>query len=141
MKRYIITFLICFPSVSYCGEMLGGWLRNNEPIVKNYLLSLPTSKIGRKIKGVTLTDGKLELNEALYLENKSNKNKGHYIYKFKTVYSGITYENYYLWSNSKPIEFPTCKDEWLVPGGFSVLSGDNYTYKSVQPTGQLVIVS
>jgi hypothetical protein len=46
-----------------------------------------------------------------------------------------------MWSNpgSKQIEFPPCNGEWLIPGGHAVSSGDNYTYSSVQPTGQLVV--
>lgn len=140
--KSIIAILIVLPITVSAGEMwLGEWLEKNEPIVKKYLQSLPDSEIGKTIKGVTLTDRKEELKNSVYLENKSNSKNGHYIYKFETVYAGVTYDNYYMWSNpgSKQIEFPTCNGEWLVPGGKAVLSGDNYTYKSVQPTGQLVV--
>ena len=140
--KSIIALLIVIPVVASAGEMwLDEWLEKNEPIVKKYLLSLRNSDIGKTIKGVTLADGKEELKNAVYLGNESNSEKGYYIFKFKTVYAGVTYENYYMWSNpsSNQIEFPVCNGEWLVPGGQAVLSGDNYTYSSVQPTGQLVV--
>jgi hypothetical protein len=140
--KIIIVIFIALPITASAGEMwLGEWLQKNEPIVKEYLQNLPDSKIGETIKGVTLTDGKEVLKNATYLENRSNSKTGIYIYKFKTKYADIDYENYYMWSNpgSKKIDFPPCKGEWLVPGGKAALSGDNYTYKSVQPTGQLVV--
>jgi len=141
MKTIIAIFAI-LPFTVSAGEIwLGEWLQENEPIVKKYLLNLPESKLGKTIEGVSLTHGKSELEKAVYIENKSDKENGHYIYKFKTIYVDATYENYYMWSSPsfKPIQFPSCNGEWLVPGGFSVLSGDNYTYSSVQPTGQLVV--
>ena len=137
-----VAIFISFTLTANAGEMsLGEWLQKNEPIVKNYLLELPESKIGKRIKGVTLSDGKVELEKAVYLENKNSIKNGHYIYKFITTYAGVAYENHYMWSNpgSKPIEFPSCSGEWLVPGGYSALSGDVYTYSSVQPTGELVV--
>jgi len=120
---------------------LGEWLRKNNHIVKNYLLNLKASEINTKIAGVRLSSGKVELNNAIYLENKNNKAKGHYIYIFKTILAGVEYENHYIWANKKstPIEFPACKGSWLYPGGKAVLSGDDYTYKSIQPTEQLVV--
>ena len=141
MKK-ISAFLFVLPLASIADETrVSDWLQKNEQIVKEYLLGLPNNMIGKRIAGVPLSDGRIELDKAVYLENKSNIGNGHYIYRFRTTYSGADYESYYMWAGpgSMAIEFPPCDGEWLVPGGYSVLSGDAYTYSRVRPTGQVVV--
>ena len=143
MKTILYILLTIFGATSaLAGEMtLGKWLEINEPVVKRYLTSLTLEQVGRKLKGVKLSDGKMELKGHIYLGNSSDPKKGVHIYKFRYLYRGAKYESYYIWIDKgfPNHEIPHCSGTWLEPGGISVLSGDVYPHSKILADGGLVV--
>ena len=137
-----ILFIILAASSALAGEMtLGKWLEINEPIVKRYLASLDSKKVGKKLKGVKLSDGKMELKGHIYLGDSSDPIRGAHIHKFRYLYGGVKYESYYIWidKGSPNHEIPHCPGKWLEPGGLAVLSGDVYPHSKILADGGLVV--
>ncbi len=144
--RTIVAALCCSATLAVAAEMtLGRWLELNEPRVRTYLQSLKPSQIGKRVAGTKLTDGKQELNGYRYIADLSDSGHGLRMYKFHYEYRGNTFEAHYIWVSKGFPEHdlnaaPSCVGEWIVPGGWAVLSGDQYTYQAVL-SGEHIVVT
>jgi len=145
--REIALALCCSATVAVAAEMnLGQWLDVNEPRVRTYLQSLKPSQIGKRVAGTPLSDGKRELKGYQYLANLSDPTRGLHMYKFRYKYRGHQFEAHYIWVNKGFPEHdlnatPSCPGEWIEPGGWGVLSGDQYTYQTALPGGFTVVTT
>ena len=129
------------------GEMsLGRWLEQNEPKVRAYLLALRPEQIGTNVSGVKLSEGKREISGYRYLANLSQPSRGLYMFKFGYTYRGNQFEAHYIWvakgHRSHDLnQSPLCSGNWIEPGGWGVLSGDQYTYQEAQPGENIVVTT
>jgi len=143
-----IALILCFIATSaVAGEMeLGQWLEINEPIVRSYLLSLKPSQVGKTLTGTKLSHGHHEFKGYKYIANLSAPDRSLYMYKFRYEYKGNKYEAHYIWVNKGFPEHdlnvsPSCPGKWIEPGGWGILSGDQYTYQAALPGDNIVVTT
>ena len=110
----------------------------DNPRVITYLSKLKESDVGKKVKGIKLSDGTVELKGSEYLGYKHLTDKKQHIYLFRDE-DGV---RAYAWvdTGGKPLAVPP--DKSGSPGeGAYILSGDIYTYPVVEGGDGLVILS
>jgi hypothetical protein len=146
--KFALFLLLLVPCHAISAEdTLGEWLSANQPRVRTYLNGLTKQQVGAKLTGVDLSDGSTQLNNSFrYLANLSDLSRGLHAYKFSYEYEGASYEVHYLWLDRGVKElslskFPECNGKWIEPGGFAVLSGDQYTYSSLFPSEDIVVTT
>ena len=138
-SRFVVACLFVTTS-SFAEETLDVWLRKNDPMVKAYLKGLASRHVGEKVKGVLLTDGTRELAGMRFVKDLSVPGRRVHMYRFQGLIEGKKSEVHYLWvdKGGQAMPPPSCAGEFLEPNGIAVLSGDVYTWREVQPTGELV---
>lgn len=148
MKRLVTaTSLLIMATSVFADEMwLGQWLEINEPLVRSYLLSLKPSLVGKTIPGTKLSDGHQELQGYRYIANLSAPDRGLYMYEFQYEYKGNKFEAHFIWVKKGFPEHelnasPSCPGKWIEPGGWGILSGDQYTYQAVLPGENIVVTT
>lgn len=136
----ILFFGIAFAFIIHAGETrknLGEQLDADNLKVIQYLKKLPLSAQGKKITGVTLSDGTNELKDMTYLGKIKTPQKEKHIYLFSNGVRKLAYE--WVDLGGKALSLPECRGEEFEDGGARVLSGDVYTWKAVQPGEGVVI--
>src|SRR5712691_4263876 len=148
MKAHALAALIFLsPALAAAGGLnLGQWLDLNDPKVKSYLLSVRARQVGARVNGVPLSDGTRELRGYLFLANLSDSSRGLNDYRFQRRFNDKMYEVHYIWIDKgfPPFRlgaYPPCSGTWIEPGGFAVLSGDQYTYADASPGGYIVVTT
>ncbi len=135
----VLLGLFCvFSTAPAAPKTLGEQMEIDNPRAITYLATLKDSDVGKKVKGVKLSDGTVELKGAEYLGSKHLTAKKQHIYLFRDE-DGV---RAYVWvdTGGKPLKVPP--DKSGSPGeGAYILSGDIYTYPIVEPGDGLVILS
>ena len=125
-------------------EDLGTWLAKNEPRVIAYLQALRPKEVGKSVRGVALSDGKREMKGYRYLGEVNLGQPNVHAHGFHMLHAGREFEVHYIWVGPGPSynlrERPKCAGSWIEPGGWAVLSGDQYTSGHVDP-GTLVVTT
>ena len=119
---------------------LEAYLQENNAIAKKYLLSLKPSDIKQKIRGVFLTDNTEFLKDYKLLKKRfTDTNKTH-IFLFKKPGSGADVAYIWVDSGGIPFQLSNCHSpNNHMPGwAGAVLSGDVYTYSTVNPGSDVV---
>lgn len=138
------SLLMCNPSIILAMD-LGEWLSTYNPKVVSYLEDLSDDQIGKSLKGVAIDDlkdtviddDKLELHGAVYLGKTSGTPEGAYIYLFNVGGAKVAYA--WVDENGRSLTLPRCEDKHPFEN-VTVLSGDVYTWKELQPGDGPVIV-
>lgn len=118
-------------------KTLGEQMAVDNPRVIEFLGKLAESDIGKKVKGVKLSDGSVELKGGEYLGSKHLTAKKQHIYLFRNA-DGV---RAYVWVDigGKPLPIP--EDKSGSPGENAyILSGDIYTFPVVEGGDGLVIL-
>ena len=109
----------------------------DNPKVMAYLGTLKDSDVGKKVKGVKISDGTVELKGSEYLGSKHLAAKKQHIFLFRNSDGTSAY----VWvdKGGKPLDIPVDKSS---PGENAyIISGDIYTYPVVEGGDGLVILS
>ena len=112
------------------GKWLGDWLDCNNPRVVAYLGKLRPRDVGRRLRGVTLSDGKPLLRGEAYVGEVRGLGKGQHAYIVER--DGRRHAFVWVDRGGDALALPSCPSE-SVPAGPYVLSGDVYTWKAAQP--------
>lgn len=122
---------------SHCNDGLGKYLACNNPRVMAYLNGLNAGDVGKRLKGVALTDGTNPLKGTVYVGEAKQTPAGVHIFLFSFHKHRIAY----LWvdKDAKPFPLPDCP-RWGLPASAHVLSGDVYTWKAAQPGSWVIEV-
>jgi hypothetical protein len=118
-------------------ETLDEQLALDNPHVIKYLKGLTSADIGKKLKGIKLSDRSITLKNHIFLETiRSTKNK-FTVYIFRNKAKKVAYA--WVEPNGRPLPIPSCPPNYEEEGQY-VLSGDIYTWKNVQPGDGVVII-
>ena len=137
MKRKLFILAYSFILITFSAYAQIDWMKQNYPIVKQYMLSLPDSMIDKSIGGLELTDSKIILNKYIYLGKLDSLSVKTHIYFFKKDKKYYVY----LWVDKDGKTFklpePLCNDgksiyEW------TVIYEEVYTYVDLFPNGDIV---
>jgi hypothetical protein len=122
--------LSAFSSDEGCNKDIEAFLKCNNPRVIEFLTALSSKDIGKKLKGVRLTDGTVELRSFTFLGEAKGIAKGVHLYIFKYK----KHREAYIWTDEKGDELPLprCPESVSSESAY-VLSGDVYTWKALQP--------
>jgi len=112
-----------------CGKDLESWLGCNNPRVIHYLSQFRPRDVGRVLEGVRLSDGSFAAKSHRYLGRAEHLGRGIHV----VLVEREGKETAYVWveEGSPPLPLPECGESF--PGSAYLLSGDVYTWKSVQP--------
>ena len=127
--RLLFTILLLLPVLA-TAENLEEYLTKNNEIAIQFLSSLKNVHIGKSISGIPLTDLSNPLDDYIYIGKNTTLQGGLNIYLFKSP--DRKYEAYLWIADGEPFTLPKC-DTAIVNEGVYVLSGDVYTWKSLQP--------
>jgi hypothetical protein len=135
----IILLLISAPlfAAQKVPETLGEQLALDNPRVIKYLKGLTSSDIGKKLKGIKLSDGSIDLRNHIFLETINSAKNNFTVYVFRNKAKRVAYA--WVESNGRPLPIPACPSNYEDEGQY-VLSGDIYTWKEVQPGDGVVII-
>ncbi|CAB5108513.1 hypothetical protein D3OALGA1CA_3599 [Olavius algarvensis associated proteobacterium Delta 3] len=135
----LAIFVIFGMAYSIESEMRpGDWHKINEPRVIRYLSSLQSSDIGMIVEGVELSDGDLAVYNLKFLGRVDKLGRGVHLYLFTD--STRTYAYIWIDESGESLPLPDCSELYPNEEGQYGLSGDVYTWKSVQP-GHGVVIS
>jgi len=112
-----------------CGKDLGTWLACNNPRAISYLSDLSYRDVGKALRGVQLTDGRLAFKGYRFLGKAPHMTPGTYVYLVKR--SGTRGAIAWVEEGGTELSLPYCASSF--PGSAYVLSGDVYTWEAVQP--------
>jgi hypothetical protein len=117
--------------------MLGDWLAQNNPRVIAFLQHLTARDVGSRVRGVKLSDGTTILHGQKYVGQVRGLPQGAHVFLFARGAKSVAY----IWveARMKPFPLPSCARGPDDDESSTVLSGDVYTLKSVQPTDGVVI--
>jgi hypothetical protein len=135
----IVLLLISAPlfAAQKVPETLGEQLDLDNPRVIKYLNALSVTDIGKKLKGIKLSDRSIAIKNHIYLEKiHSTKNK-FTVYIFRNKAKKVAYA--WVESNGQPLPIPPCPANSKEEGQY-VLSGDIYTWQDVHPGDGVVIL-
>lgn len=119
-------------------KTLGEQMEIDNPKVLSYLATLKDSDVGKKVKGVKLSDGTLELKGSQFLGSKHITAKKQHVYLFKSEDGVVAYA--WVDTGGKALTIPI--DKSGSPGESAyILSGDIYTFPVVEGGDGLVILS
>ncbi len=119
-------------------KTLGEQMEIDNPRVIAYLGNLKESDIGKKVQGLRLSDGSIELKGCELIGFKYLSAKKQHIYLFGSR-DGFTA---YVWVDPGGRPLPVPADQSGSPGEDArILSGDVYTYPVVEGGDGLVIFS
>jgi len=118
-------------------ETLGEQLALDNPRVIKYLHALKNSDIGKKLKGIKLSDGSIALKDHVFLETIKSTKYNFTVYVFQNKTKKVAYA--WVKSNGRPLPIPACPSNNDEEGQY-VLSGDIYTWRDVQPGDGIVIM-
>ena len=94
----ILSFpLTAFSSDEDCNKDVDAFLKCNNPRVIEFLTGLSSKDIGKKLKGVRLTDGSVELQGYTFLGEAKGIAKGVHLYIFKLKKQ----REAYIWTDKK----------------------------------------
>jgi hypothetical protein len=116
-------------------KTLGDWLAKNNPRVTSFLAALRAEQRGSKLKGIVLTDQTKVLGGYTYVGQLPDAGPGAHVYLFSRSRRVVAY----LWVDrgGAPLSLPKCPVDEPEPA--TVLSGDIYTWKQVQPGDSVVV--
>lgn len=140
MKIIVIIFLLISAPLCTAQEVtetLEDQLALDNPRVIKYLRGLTISDIGKKLKGIRLSDGSIALRNHIFLETIKSKKNNFSVYVFRNNEKKVAYA--WVGSNGKPLSIPTCPADYEEDGQY-VLSGDLYASEDVQPGDCVVIL-
>jgi hypothetical protein len=132
-----LLFLGFAGNVSAC-EALGGQLTHDEPIVKAELLALAP---GERLTGIRLCDKSVVFEGWRFIRRAKVQGPFQHVLLFQDGRS--TRAVTWVESRGKEIAVPVCSlgsrcDS--LPEGVTVISGDVYTFSTIRPKGDLVIL-
>ena len=140
MKTHTLALLglFCvFTTAPAAPKTLAEQMEIDNPKVITFLSTLKESDVGKKVRGVKLSDGTWALKGSELLGVKHLTAKKQHIYLFRDE-DGVTA---YAWvdTGGKSLDIP--KDKSGSPGeDASILSGDIYTYPIIEGGDGLVIL-
>ncbi len=135
----IILLLISAPlfAAQKVPETLEEQLALDNPRVIKYLNGLTLSDIGKKLKGIKLSDRSIALKNHIFLEKITSTKNKFTVYVFRDKAKRVAYA--WVESNGRPLPIPSCPSNYKEEGQY-VLSGDIYTWKDVHPGDGVVII-
>lgn len=141
MMRVLVIVLLLISEPLFAAqkvpESLDEQLSIDNQRVINYLNHLTSSDVGKKLRGIKLSDENIVLKNYIFLERiYSTKNK-YYVYVFSDKAKIVAY----VWVeiNGRPLPIPQCPSNYKEEGQY-VLSGDVYTWEAVQPGDGVVVL-
>jgi hypothetical protein len=140
MKIIVIIFLLMAAplfAAQQVPQTLGDQLALDNPRVIKYLNGLNKSDIGKKLKGVKLSDRSIILKNHILLETINSKKNKFTVYIFRNKAKMVAYA--WVKPDGKSLPVPSCPSNSDEEGQY-VLSGDIYTWKDVQPGDGIVIM-
>lgn len=117
---------------------LGAWLATNNPRVIQFLKGLGPQSVGSRVRPVRLSDGSKVFSAHTYVGQVPELARGAHVYLFSR-HGGIVA---YIWVDPKSRVLPLPKCAHRGPNDdepATVLSGDVYTWRAVQPGDGVVI--
>ncbi len=135
----IVLLLLSVPlfAAQKVPETLDEQLSIDNSRVMKYLNSLTSSDIGKKLKGIKLSDQSIVLKNHIFLEKiYSTKNKST-VYVFRDKAKMVAYA--WVEKTGRPLPIPPCPSNYKEEGQY-VLSGDVYTWKAVEPGDGVVVL-
>jgi hypothetical protein len=140
MKTHALVLLglfCAFGTVSAAPKTLAEQMEIDNPRVVTFLAKLKESDVGKRVKGVKLSDGSVELKGSEFLGSKHIAAKKQHIYLFRDE-DGV---RAYAWvdTGGKALSIPVDKSGSSGENA-SILSGDIYTYPLVEAGDGLVIL-
>ncbi|HHJ11930.1 MAG TPA: hypothetical protein ENK00_02015 [Chromatiales bacterium] len=143
IRAGMIALAVLFATPGLAGESLGQWLSQNSQKVKRYLLSLKTSDLGRRLRGIRLTNGEQALEGHVFLSARYLPEYKARVFVFREPDGKTPVAWVWVEQGGKAMPLPSCepdksRPDWFVWSG-AVISGDSYTFSEVQPGGDVVI--
>ncbi len=140
MNRIVsaLLFLVAFSTNARACDTLSKQLAHDEPLVKEKLLAL---KHDENISGIRLCDKSVVLKGWRFIRRAKVQGPLQHILLFQNGHS--TQAVAWVESRGKEIAVPACGLEPRcnsLPEGAAVISGDAYTFNTVKPRGNLVIL-
>jgi|WetSurSiteA1Bulk_404760.scaffolds.fasta_scaffold43956_2 hypothetical protein len=141
MMRVLVIVLLLVSAPLFAAQKLPETLDDqlsidNHRVIK-YLNTLTSSYIGKKLKGVKLSDQSIVLKGNIFLEKiYSTKNK-YTVYVFRDKSKLVAYA--WVEANGNPLPIPPCPSNYKDEGQY-VLSGDVYTWQEVHPGDGVVVL-
>jgi hypothetical protein len=138
MKAFFALALLLSISASSAEERtLGEQLAIDNPKVVAYLEKLTDSDVGKKVKGVRLSDGSIELKGCVFLGSHVNTAKKQHIYTFRSDGHEVSY----IWIDKGGSSLAVPPDPNDESGeNASILSGDVFTSPRVEPGDGVIIL-
>lgn len=123
------------------GEWLGDFLDFENPRVIKQLKEIESKGSGYKTTGINLCDKSILFPGWIFQKDIHVSSRGQHIYLFKDTdtLKAVTWVE----DNGKPLNIPSCPygERCLTMAeGATVISGDIYTWKEVQPGHGIVII-
>jgi len=139
MKALFALALLLSISTTFANKerTLGDQLAIDNPKVISYLEKLADADIGKKVKGVRLSDGSVELKGCVFLGSYVNAAKKQHFYTFRSE----GHEASYIWidKGGSPLNVPPDPNDSSGENA-SLLSGDIFTAPRVDPGDGVIIL-
>lgn len=140
MKTPLAVVFLLSVAIALAGaapQTLGEQMEKDNPTMIAYLQKLTDADVGKKLKGVKLSDGTQELKGSTYLGSFINAKKKQNVYTFRTDGSEVSYA--WIDKGGTPLKIP------VDPKGSDgenagILSGDIYTFPIIEPGDGVVIL-
>jgi hypothetical protein len=134
----VLVLIAALTAYAKTPESLGEQLSQDNPAVISYLEKLVPEKIGKKLKGLKLSDGTVEFKGATFVGMRVVPEKKQHIYVIRDKDG----ERAYVWidKEGKALKIPKPAGDDSGENAY-VLSGDIYTFADVAAGDGIVILS
>jgi hypothetical protein len=141
MKRLLAIILLLIATPVFSAQKVPRTLDeqldiDNKRVIK-YLSRLTLSDVGKKLKGIKLSDQGVALENHIFLEKIHSTKDKFTVYVFRKKAKTIAYA--WVEPNGQSIPIPPCPSNYKEEGQY-VLSGDVYTWADVHPGDGVVII-
>ena len=141
MIRILVLVLLLISGTLFAAEKLPETLDeqlavDNQRVMK-YLGRLTASDVGKRLKGVRLSDYGVVLKNHVFLERIRSADHKSTVYVFREKSKLVAYA--WVEPQGRSIPIPSCPPHSKEEGQY-VLSGDVYTWKEVEPGDGVVVL-